>query len=159
VPFIDVATEVVLDPVVALTRFNVVRRRTWTDVHGFEQNQPIVIRNVVGSVTPTGDNSVNRDSDYQSQMRTLLVITRFLLRASEEDQDRVQWQPDLVQFDDGFYLVKSVDGFGNFGTGFVAATCESFDYEIHGTMPNPPRYGADDYKSGVYTTILGALPW
>ena len=156
-PFLDIATEVVLDPMIACTTFQVVRRQSRTDTNGIAQRTAVTISPVYGSVTPTGDNSVNREDAFESQSRTLLVTTRFLLRSAMEDSDGVQWEPDLIYFNDGYYLVKSVEGYGNFGSGFVAAICESFNYDIAGTMPNPPRYGADDYKSGVYTAILGAL--
>lgn len=157
---IDVAIEVVLDGVVAATGFQVVRRMTWVDPNGgFEKERAVVIPGLVGSVTPTGDNSFIREAEWQAQARTLLVITRFLLRAVMEDLNGVQWQPDLVLFQGGYYIVKTVEGYGQIGGGFVAAYCEAFSYDINGTQGPPPVYGAEDYRKGVYTALLGAFPW
>jgi hypothetical protein len=157
-PEIDVALEVVLDPMIAATSFVVVRRRSVTDKNGFQQNSAVRVP-AIGSVTPVGNNDLDREDGFQSQHRTLLVVTRTALRPEAEDLNGFNWQPDLVYWNGNYYLVKSLEDFGQFGNGMYAATCEIFDYNANAPSSNPPVYGFEDYRTGVYTTILGALPW
>lgn len=156
-PEIDVS-EILLDSVIASTRFSVVRRRSWTDNNGISQKMSQTVH-AIGSVTPTGDSTLDRGDDFQSQPKTLLVITRFFLRNAALDADGVNWQPDLVLWQGNHYLVSSIEDFSQFGVGFVAATCLLFEY-----VPSPPlglpssmATGHADFRYRNNSGLLGAI--
>lgn len=156
-PGIDAAFEVVLDSYVAADTFDVVRRRSWTDSSGFQQEYHQRIRGLRGSVTPTGDNALNREDSFQSQNKTLLVITRFLLRAAAETIGGVNWQPDLVVWQNDYFLVKSLGDFSKFGGGFVEATCDSYDYVGVAPRGNAPKRGVLDFRKRNNSGYIGAF--
>lgn len=155
-PFVDAALDALLDPMVAATPFSVVRRRSWTNTNGFQQQSSLTQRGI-GSVTPTGDNSLSREDGFQSQPKTILVITRTFLRSAAEDADGFEWQPDLVLWQNNHYLVKSLEDFGQFGGGFVAATCEIFEFTASPAIGNPPAWALADFRDRRYSGFLGAI--
>ena len=134
-PSIDVMTEVLLDGVVAATSFVVVRRRSVTDTDGFENHLRQRV-SAIGSVYPTGDNSLVRSADEQLQSKTLTVVTQFPLRGASS-LDGAEWQPDLVYWRGDYFLVQNVEDFTQFGSGMVVAECTSFDY-TEGSAPLGP---------------------
>lgn len=159
-PSVDVSFELLGDPMVAASAITVVRRRTWTDKNGIEQNAAVTVPGVFGSVAPTGDNNFVRESDFQSQARTITVITRFPLRAVSEDEDGVQWQPDMVLWRGVHYLVRGLGDYEHVGSGFVGATCEAFDYDGAAPLRGPRTWEAEAGKNALYSAIIGAsTPW
>ncbi len=157
-PELDPSVDVLLDGFVAATRFVVVRRRSWTDVNGIAQKSEQRIP-ALGSVTPTGDNSLDREDAFQLQSKTLLVITKFFLRAAASDEDGFQWQPDLVFWQDDYFLVSAIEDYTQFNSGFVAATCQSFDYLGDPPRGQPPIVGVGhvDFRQRNNSDLAGAL--
>ena len=156
-PELDASFDVLMDPVIAATRFVVVRRRSWTDRNGIAQKSE-ERASALGSVTSV-ESDLERLDDSQSQTKVLLVITKFFLRAAAQDSDGVQWQPDLVLWQGNYYLVHSIEDFSQFGGGFVAAKCPSFDYVPNPPIGSPPSVsiGRLDLRQRNNSGLLGAL--
>lgn len=155
-PEIDVASEVVLDGMIAGEWFWVVRRRSWTDSDGFQQNANVRVR-ALGSLYPEGDNSLNREDGFQSQNKGLTVVTKFLLRDAAEDVNGVNWQPDLVEWQGDTFLVKSIKDFSRYGPGFVEAACDSFNYNNNPTLNSGPHRGNLDFRQRRNSGMTGVI--
>lgn len=154
-PEIDVASEVLNDGIVAATSFVVLRRRSWTDNNGLQRNTVRRVR-AIGSVTPSGDGSVDRQDAEQSQNKTLEVITQFFLRAVTSDANDAQWQPDLVLWQQDTFIVWSLDDYSQFGKGFVRATCVSYDFKSQPPLGVRPQIGSMDFRERSNSGLLGA---
>jgi galactose-6-phosphate isomerase len=83
--------------------------------------------NVIGVVTPNDPSDLDRAADYDSQTKSLTVITQFQLRPATTG-----FKPDIVEWNGDRYLVRHVSQFSHFGAGFVEAECSSMD-----RMDNP----------------------
>lgn len=125
-PILDVS-EVIGDPLVAGEAFQVIRRQASVTAGGVNQVQTITFQ-ALGSIQPTGDNSLVREEAYQVQAKTIKVITNFLLRGVSKDASGSSFQPDLVLWNGDYYLVRSVDNWSHYGVGMVEAECASIDY-------------------------------
>lgn len=127
-PYIDV-TDVLLDPMVAGEQGDVfaVRRKQVVNNLGVASTINVVC-GIVASVTPTGDNSLAREEAYQTQSKTIKVVTPFLLRGVSRTQDGTQYMPDVVWWRGDYYVVKDVNDFSAYGHGFVEADCASMDF-------------------------------
>lgn len=132
-PEIDV-TEVLLGADIAGTTFSVIRRREVVGDDGIAVLYQRTISGVLGSVTPTGENSLIREEAHSAQHKTIMVVTSFRLRGSSRDSLGASWQPDLVLWRGGYFIVRTVDDFSQFGVGMISADCETFNY-----VPQPPR--------------------
>lgn len=122
-------SEVILDPTVAGDSFIVLRRRTTTNDFGEGQLPPPVKFEAVGSVTPTGNNSLVREDAYQSQSDTIRVITQFALRGAGRDEEDNEFQPDQVIWEGTTYLVITTNEYGRGGTYFTEAECATQEFQ------------------------------
>jgi hypothetical protein len=120
-------TDVLLDPAIAGERFTVLRRKETVNDLGVASWEWLTFPEVIGSVTPTGDQSLVREEAYQVSAKTMLVITEFRLRGPSKDAAGANYQPDIVVWNGNYYLVRSVDDFSRYGAGFVQAECTSTD--------------------------------
>jgi hypothetical protein len=120
VPFLDV-TSVLFDPDFA-DKFNVRRRAEVMDEHGRSTQVEKLLKNKAGVVTAISPNDLNRAEDYQTMTRSISVICKFSLRGETQG-----YQPDIVVWKGGNYLVKHVDPYPQFGQGFYQAECSSMD--------------------------------
>ena len=110
-----------------LDRFTVIRRRETVDSYG--RSQTTTIRYwAVGSIAPSGDNTLSRAEEYQTQGNTITVITRFLLRGPSKDAGSRNYQPDIIEFDDSHYIVVTLSDYARYGAGLVSAECVSIDF-------------------------------
>lgn len=125
-PWIDVS-DVVLDPTIAAETVAVLRRSQ--TINNFGEG-PIAVSTLsaIGSVVPVGSNSLAREDAYSNQSKAIRFITAFRLRNMAESADGSLWQPDIVQWKGGNYLVKSVDDYSQYGVGMIAAECVLFDF-------------------------------
>jgi len=124
-------TAVMRDPIVAGELFNVIRREETISQHGRPEIGEILYKDVVGSVGPTGSNSLVREEAFSTQTNTIKVITPFMLRGPSKDKARGarrNFQPDLIEWNGSFYVVSTIDNFGAFGQGMCSADCMSIDY-------------------------------
>ena len=126
-------TDVLIDSDVAGDSFSVLRRQEYVDDYGISRVVTKTILDVLGSVQPTGDNSLTRDQAYDVQAKTLKIITQFRLRGVSVSSSDSQYKPDQIQWNDDTYEVRVVDDYSLFGGGFVEAECVQIDYV--GTPP------------------------
>ena len=129
--FLDV-TDLLLDPDIAGQFFTIIRRREQINIsgQGVPAQPPEIVTPVYGSVTPTGDNSLLREVAFQTQMKTIQVITQFRLRgATVEPTTNQQFQPDLIKWRGDHYVVSIVNEFTQYGNGLIVAECIETDYQ------------------------------
>ncbi len=124
-PALDVS-EVLNDPDIAGDAFTVLRRTQTVNNYG-EGGVATQTLPAFGSVQPTGDNSLVREEAYQVQANSITVYTTFPLRGPGKDAQGNSYQPDVVVWQGNHYLVKVVNDWSSFGTGFVQADCQSID--------------------------------
>jgi hypothetical protein len=132
-PDIDVS-DLTFDSDIAGEAFGVIRRQEVVGNNGVSvltlTTMPAAGQSaIVGSITPTGDNSMVREEAFQTQAETVTVITAFRLRGASKDTNGNFFQPDIVVRSDGSqWIVKSLKSWASFGAGFVEAECVSFDF-------------------------------
>lgn len=125
-PLIDV-TDVLLDPEIAGETFRVIRRQE--TVNSLGRSVHTLIRYwATGSVTPTGDNSLIREVAFQTQNKTIKVITTFELRGEGKDRAGNHYQPDIVVWNHDAFLVKTINDWSRYGAGMIEADCMSQDF-------------------------------
>jgi hypothetical protein len=137
-PQIEV-TEVTLDPIVAGETFLVTRRMEAINQYG-ERTESTITYSAIGSVTPTGDNSLVREEAYQLQNKTIRVITTFMLRAPSKAPpqptlSQSDYDPDIVTWRGDFYVVKNVSDYSQYGAGMIEAECAGIDYVDQAPAP------------------------
>lgn len=124
-PGLDV-TDVLADPDVAGESFTVIRRQQSIGANGREVLTATSLPNITGSIVPTPLNSLAREEAYQSQQKSIRVVTTFRLRGASKDAG-VTYQPDQVVWKGDTFVVKSLDDYSQYGAGFIVADCTSID--------------------------------
>jgi hypothetical protein len=122
-PQLDIS-DVLLDPVIAGTRFQIIRRQETVDNYGRSQITK-TYHWATGSVTPGGDNTLAREEAFQTQSNTISVTTAFRLRGPSKDLAARNHQPDVVVWNGSQYVVRTLNDFTGFGAGVVTAECVS----------------------------------
>lgn len=133
-PDIDVS-DLTLDSDIAGESFSVIRRQDTVGANGTSTLETTTLPGagdppIVGAIFPSGDNSLVREEAYQTQAEALTVITQFRLRGASKDANGNSFQPDIVVWNGGNYLVKSIKAWTSYGAGFVEAECVSFDFNV-----------------------------
>lgn len=149
---IDV-TDVLLDSDVAGDAFTVIRRREVVGDNGMSIVQSNTVPNVLGSVQPTGDNSLMREEAYDAQLKTIKVITQFRLRGPSQTTGAAQYKPDQIVWRGDLYEVKVLDDWTLFGGGMVEAECLQI---VHvGTPPHQlsSSGGRLDFTQGANSAL------
>lgn len=155
--FLDV-TDILLDPDVAGQSFTVVRRPEGVNGSGEGVPRSLVIPNVVGSVTPVGDNSLTREVTFGTQNQAIRVITAYRLRgATAEPSTGLQFQPDLVLWHGDYYVVSVVNDYTPYGGGFIEAECVSYDYQEVPASVARPQVGRANFNQANQGGLLPAL--
>lgn len=119
-PTLDVS-DVLLDPDIA-DRFTVFRRAQSVSAYGRTITTPTRFDGVVGVVNSAGKNDLARLAETQLQGRHLSIVTRWRLRGVSKD-----YQPDIIFWQDNYYLVQLLDPYPQYGQGFVQAVVGSID--------------------------------
>jgi hypothetical protein len=114
-------SEVVLDPMLAHT-FNVNRRVQVVNNFGQVSYNTQTTYNVPGVVTAAGPNDLERLDDNQRMGRNLVIVTAFRLRGPAPG-----YQPDTIVWGGDTFVVKTVDPYPQFGSGFVQVIAGSID--------------------------------
>ncbi|TWA71915.1 hypothetical protein FBZ84_101181 [Azospirillum baldaniorum] len=122
-----------LSTYIAGTEFAVIRRQEAVGGDGFSTVTPETIGPVYGSISPTGDNSLVRQQDFQTGAKTIKVITAFRLRGPSKEAG-ASYQPDLILWGGDHYVVRDLKDWTAFGAGFVEADCSSTDF-----IDSPPQ--------------------
>ena len=108
--------------------FIVARRQETVD--SFGRSQITVTRiPASGSITPSDGNMLDRDENYQTQGNTVTVITAFKLRGPSKDSLSHNYQPDIIEWKGGRYIVETLNDWSGtgWGGGMVEAECKSTD--------------------------------
>jgi hypothetical protein len=116
----------IIGAVKPLESFTVLRRREDVDDYGRSQITTTTTL-AVGSITPSGDNTLNRTDDFQTQGNTITVITAFMLHGPSKDADGAKYQPDIVLWNGSNYIVHMLNDYVSSGSGMVVAECTSVD--------------------------------
>jgi hypothetical protein len=124
-PFLDVS-DITCDPDFA-DRFTVVRRQETVDGFGRAGVTERLFHKVVGVVTMSSPNDLDRREDYQNFTRSITVVTKFAVQGAV-----IGYQPDLIEWRGTRHLVKHVAPYPQFGKGFYQVECSSMT-----NMDNP----------------------
>jgi len=126
-PEIDV-TDVLFDPMVGGTAFTVLRRVQTLGINGqVAIVETAIVPSPVGSVRPTGDQSLVREDAFQQQAKSIRVVTTFRLRGEATDGG-ADYQPDVVVWKGSRFLVRTIEDYSQFGAGLIQADCTSMTF-------------------------------
>ena len=132
-PLVDVS-DLLFDPDIAGQSFIVLRRQE--TVNNFGESTPTTAKiPAIGSVQPEGENDLIREEGQDAQSKTIIVVTAFRLRGVAKGPNNTRFKPDIVLWEGNYFEVISLKGWGDFGFGFVEATCTSVHY-----VDTPPEY-------------------
>jgi galactose-6-phosphate isomerase len=101
-------------------RFDVIRRPEVISQSGRSVTTQVTVPGLLGTIYPSGDNSLVRQADYELGRKTLTICTTYRLQ-----QAAPKHQPDLVLYRGNQYVVSNVKDWSPFGAGFVEAECSS----------------------------------
>lgn len=151
-------TEPLSDPDL-VSAFTVLRRNQVLNEFGEGSYPEAPIPGVLGVVTANSPNAMDRRENYTMFSRSITVVTKFPLRGVTAALNSGElFQPDLIQWKGGRYIVSHVDLYDHFGPGFFQAECTAMD-TVDPVIPTagPSSALAFGYsKNGVYApTILG----
>lgn len=152
-PDIDV-TFVTLDSMVAGETFTVVRRQEVVNAYGESVLTESHV-DAVGSIQPTGDNSMAREEAYTNQANSIRVITTFMLRGASKSGGLI-YQPDLVYWNGGYYIGKSESDYSHYGRGFIEGDFISFNYQPAAPTPLPGAVGQMDFSRPPNSSLIGS---
>lgn len=117
-------TELLDDPDLAGETFTVRRRQQVISSKGRASVSATDTANVVGAIYPTGQQSLTRQEAFQSQAKSITVVTKHRLRGTSQ-QGGNDYYPDLVICALGTFVVRSVNDMTNYGPGIIVAECVS----------------------------------
>jgi hypothetical protein len=120
-------TDVILGAAVAGEEFIVIRRVETVQDNGESTVQTFNIP-AAGSVQPEGDNDLVRETDLDTSVHTIEVITPFALRTAAVDANGMSFKPDIVSWNGNNYVVTKVEDYSKFGRGLIQALCTSEDF-------------------------------
>jgi hypothetical protein len=132
-PFIDV-TDLLVDPDIAAQSFTVLRRRETVTNYG-ESTWLTVKSPAIGSIQPSGDQSLIREEGFDAQHRTIKIVTTFRLRGVTKGPSGARYKPDIILWHDNYYEVISPVDWSDFGAGMIEAEAAAIHY-----IDNSPRY-------------------
>ena len=128
-PYIEV-TALLLDPEIAGERFNVIRRKEEVNPFGEAVLSTQTYKNVIGQVGPASRNSLVREQSFSTQEKSIRVITEFKLTGASKDALQQPYQPDLIFWKNGYYIVGEIEDYSQYGAGLVSADCSSYDWTV-----------------------------
>lgn len=152
-PELDV-TDLLSDPDVAGDGFQVVRRQETVGTNG----RPVLtawLMEAEGAVYPTGPNSLVREEATSAQLNSITVVTAFPLRGVAQDEAGNTFQPDLVLWEDSYYIVSTLNSYMRYGRGFVEAECTEFTYVGPPPQPAPAALGQLDFSQPLNSGLGG----
>ena len=108
-------------------RFDVLRRPETINAFGRSVTSQVTAT-AYGTIYPTGDNSLVRQTDYELGRKTLTIVTPYRLR-----QAAPGYQPDLILYRGNEYVVSKIEDYSQYGAGLIVAEVSS----ILATDPPP----------------------
>lgn len=142
-PIIDV-NEVLLSLDIAQQSFSVVRRQETVNNFGESVKGASVLGPFIGACQPLGDNSLLREEQFSTGKNGITVWTSFRLYSASRTTAGVTYQPDLIVFENDYYIVRLLDKWTQWGEGFVRAECIGYDFVQ--TTPDDPGGGGLDFS-------------
>lgn len=136
--------------------FVVIRREQLVSDHGKVTTQDQRITNLIGSVYPTGDNSLSRQEAFDAQAKSITVVTNFRLRGVSKQGEK-QYKADLVEWMGSRYMVRDVKDFTGYGSGFIEAECTSVENVDDAPEPMVPAMGQLDFSVAGNSGFLGVI--
>ena len=118
-------SSVVTSPMLMDT-FSVNRRTQVVSNYGIASTTIAAFPGLFGVVYPSDENELKRLPDLQFQGKAVTVITRFALRGEAETAD-TEFQPDIVVWGNDNFLVRKVEDWSQYNSGFILAICTSID--------------------------------
>lgn len=121
-PLIDVASEVLTDPVF-LDSFSVIRTPNAVNSDGRNSGTPVTISGLFGVFDAATPNDLLRLDDQDRMGRNMVLVTSYKLNGPSDDRnaDKVIWNGDT-------YVVKHIDPYNRYGGGgFIQAIIGSID--------------------------------
>lgn len=116
----------IISSVKPIESFIVLRRME--NVDSFGRSQATITRlPASGSIMPSGDNTLARDENFQTQGNTVTVITAFKLRGPSKDTLSRRYQPDVIEWRGSHYIVNTLNDYSGGGGGWVECECKSID--------------------------------
>lgn len=112
---------------IACQLFSVVRRQEHVNGYGESVLTATLLENVRGAVQPLGDNSLLREEAYSTGNNGLTVWSMLPLFSAEKQPNGMNFQPDLVLWQDLYYVVRGLNNWTDFGQGFTVAECLAFE--------------------------------
>lgn len=101
--------------------FEVLSRVEQIDDKGRLRVMP-VLATALGTIYPTGDQSLQRGVDFESGAKTLTIVTTYRLKSASPGT-----QPDAISYRGTEYIVTGVEDYSQYGAGFVVAQASSID--------------------------------
>lgn len=146
-------TDILSDPDVAGDAFTVIRRREIVGQNGVVTLQENRVDGVIGSVQPTGDNSLIREEALDAGAKTIKVVSTFRLRGPSQSTGEASYKPDQIVWRGDTYEVRVLDDWTEYGGGMVEAECSQIDYV--GTPPHQlaPVDGQTDFTRGQDSAV------
>mgnify|MGYP003423079087 CR=1 FL=1 len=114
-------SDALLDPLFT-SKFQVTRRAETVGTNGRSVITPTVHPDKLGVVTVASSSDLQRHPEVQITNRSIMIVSKFPLQA-----ESVGFQPDLVIWRGSQYVVRALDPYQHFGSGFTQALCESMD--------------------------------
>lgn len=156
-PEIDV-TDILAGSYIAGEPFWVLRRREVVNNFGEVTLAPSW-HEASGSIMPVGNNSLLREESFQTQAKTLQVISTFRLQGEVENGQRQRHQPDLVYWGGDYFLVRMIKDWSRYGAGMIEAECSSINYTDHAPPPlDGAMAGAMVFSNSANSGLMGVLP-
>jgi hypothetical protein len=88
-----------------------------------------VIAQAQGTIYPTGDNALVRQADYETNRKTITIVTPYRLKGASPG-----FQPDQIMYRGTLYVVSNVEDYSQYGQGIVVAQCSTTV-----AVPNAPQ--------------------
>lgn len=152
-PLVDISS-VLLSPMVAGEGFTVLRRRQVVSTSGVAQAIVTARIPALGSVRPTGDNSLTREVAYESQTKSMRVVTTFRLRGVAKDGQGDEWLPDIILWKGVALQVIEVEDYSSYGPGTIQADCMSVDYVDRPPTSVPAQVGVLNFSLAASSPLL-----
>jgi hypothetical protein len=135
-PFIDVS-DLLYDSYIAGEKFTVYRRTEVVNQYGENLIAVIIFDNIAGQISPHIPSRLLREPSFTSREKYIQVITPWFITGGGVDALNNLYQPDLVLWKNNLYIVKAAQDYSKYGTGFIVAQCEIFDWIVDiATIPS-----------------------
>lgn len=120
-PFLDVATDVLTDPMIAGPFVCYRRDEEMTDTGRASLTRKQIP--AVGVITVAHGNDLKRLSDQQRMGRAISIVTQFMLQGPSDGV-----APDAIGWAGSYFVIVTVDPYPQYGPGWIQAVAASMDY-------------------------------